>query len=274
MRRRKKDRVEQLGQTIAALPIRQKVLDEAMEWFVTFGELYDEHHVAVAVVERVLAESQPERANSAAHRLTLGQNGTPGATRLRSLHPDKTSVREILFFEALHTEDPKRQYARLAIAVEVAYGGKVMDPRFAAHHGFPAHGSLGMHVIGYPQKLAQPPYVDQAHRLFGRQERIRASIDHNDPDWFDPMETALLAFLNHGTLPADELLLEWVLTEAEMQALWGHKRGEDVSELMAAFDTAAKATTDQRAAAVQAAVAAFTRFRASQQADQRGTSGS
>ena len=38
MRTKKKQQVEELGQALAALPIRPKVLDEAMEWFVSFGE--------------------------------------------------------------------------------------------------------------------------------------------------------------------------------------------------------------------------------------------
>jgi hypothetical protein len=50
-----------------------------------------------------------------------------------------------------------------------------------------------------------------------------------------------------------------VIVEAELDALSRHKRGEDVAEVMAAFDAAAKATIGERDDAVQTVTALFTR---------------
>ena len=58
-------------------------------------------------------------------------------------------------------------------------------------------------------------------------------MDQSAPDWYDPIADAMLAFEMRGELPADQIVREVVLADAEMEALWGYKKGQDVAEAMA-----------------------------------------
>ena len=252
MKPRMQKRMEKVKETITSLPIRKKVLDGLFELFVEFGELPEEQHLADAVVRRALGKEED-------HSLLRVISSMP-----KEALPE---VREMLFDEAVFDTGLGRDMARLAIAKEVALGGDVRDPRFASYHGIPEHGSMGMHVIGHPQWLAIPPYVDQANRLFARHRVIRARIDYSDPNWFDPFEDALLAFKKNGKMPEEGIERDWVLSEAELQALMRHKDGEDVSELMAALNAAAKAKTEDREAAVQKVVDLLARRKAARRGE-------
>ena len=107
-------------------------------------------------------------------------------------------------------------------------------------------------VCGYPNRLILPPYEDQARRLFARIEALLDQVDYSDPDWCSPMSEAIVIFAQTGDLPDDELLRDLVLADIERSALLWHKHGEDVSELMAAFDRAAMASGQEREEAVAA----------------------
>lgn len=252
MKPRMNKRLEKVKKTITSLPIRKKVLDELFEVFVEFGELPEEQHLADAVARRALGREE-----------TRG-----GFLVLRPRREEAfPEIREMLFDEAVFDTGFGQRAARLAIAAEVALGGKVTDPRFASHHGMPEHGSMGMHVIGHPQRLAIPPYVDQANRLFARYRVLRARIDHDDPDWFDPFKNALVAFHATGEIPVEGIERDYVLVEAELDTLMRHKTGEDVGELMAAFDAAARVMTEDREAAVQRVVELIAQRRADRHGD-------
>ena len=251
MKPRTKKRMDQVKETITSLPVREKVLDELFEVFCYFGELPEEEHLADAVVRRALGrEVEPPR--------------PPWASMVQT--KEFPEVREMLFHEAVFDTDLGRKLARLAITVEVAKGGDVRDTRFASYHGIPEHGSVGMHILGHPQWLALPPYVDQANRLWARYRLIRFKIDHRGPHWFDPFEKVLLAFKKDGVMPDEGLERDWLLAELELETLMLHKDGEDVAELMAAFDAAAKASTEDREEAVQAVAELLAKRKAARRA--------
>jgi hypothetical protein len=156
----------------------------------------------------------------------------------------------MLFDEALFEHPELRKIARAAIAIEVTWGGDVESPAFAARHGIPTYGCVGLHVCGWQQRLIVPPYEDQARRLFVRFDKIRGRIDQDDPRWADAQAEGQIRFFQTGELPADEVHRDAVLATTEEGALQRHKRGEDVTALMAALDTAARGSGERRDAAI------------------------
>lgn len=82
----------------------------------------------------------------------------------------------------------------------------VTDPTLGADKGLPDHASVGMHVLGYPERLARRPYVRQARRLFARYAKLRERIDHDDEDWWEALTDAAVSFELTGDLPRDEPL--------------------------------------------------------------------
>ena len=143
----------------------------------------------------------------------------------------------------------------------VCRGGDVTDPEFANEHGLPEFGTVGMHVLGYPRRLAKAPYEEQGKRLFDRYDEIRRRMDRSPDDDFEPLAEAFLAFEERGELPADGLMRDYVLAEFEIEMLREHRAGRDVAEVMALLDAAARGNRGERGAAV-AAVQRFVRARA------------
>lgn len=109
---------------------------------------------------------------------------------------------------------------------------------------------MGWHLIGLPERIVKPPYEEQARRLFDRFDDLRERIDRDDRRWMDAYGEAALLFLHEGELPDDELMCEVVLANGEFMGLLRHYcRGGD-PEVMAAFDQAARAHGEARAAAI------------------------
>lgn len=130
-------------------------------------------------------------------------------------------------------------------------GGDVCDPAFGAERGLPKHGSVGMHVLGYPERLAVPPYEAQAQRLFARLDDLRDRVNGEDPELWHAIRDATVDVAVHGELPPEGLVRDGALAMAEYDCLWQHRRGKDVKKLMAAFDAAARAAGKRREAAMQ-----------------------
>ncbi|MFY9344093.1 MAG: hypothetical protein WAT39_16505 [Planctomycetota bacterium] len=224
-------RLDHLRRTLAKTPVLPHIVGEAYEWFWMFGELPDDEHVAEAVVQRALRGGQ----------ITYTVDD-------RDPHP--YSVRDRLFQEALYEPHPHRDIARWAIAVEVAWGGNVQSPGFAARHGMPMHGSVAMHMLGYPRKWVRPPYEEQANRLFARGDDIRARLNHDNAEWFGRFAEKIEAFKTKGTLPDDDIEVEALLAFVELDAIIAHKKGRDVAEVMKLYDEIARSDDEQREAAL------------------------
>lgn len=237
------NRLVRVRRAIDASPVRSGILNEAYEWFTSFGELSDDDNVAYEVVQKAMrgGEDAPpndeatlaERVRSA--RLTYQQRERPGETW-------PPTVRALLFDEALFEPEPLRRLARGTIAVEVAYGGDVESPGFASRHGIPMFGSVAMHVHGWPRNLVTPPYELQAKRLLARLDNVRGRIPQDDPRWFEAQAEATLAFQLRGELPDDDLHLEMLLVDTELGLLAAHKRGKNVEQALRLLDQAAQTT--------------------------------
>ena len=260
--RTKLNRLGRVSQAHAEMPLRTHVVREAFDDFRMFGELPDDDRLADAVARAALNGGRIEtvtRERSELERIL----STPLPPRVQievvTSTPNQAAVkvgevREGLFQEAVHETGFARTTARCAIALLVAQGGDVCDPMFGADRGVPKYGTLGMRVMGWPERFAVRPYVAQAHRLFARLDALRDRIDYRDPDWFVPIEKATLRLWDDGELPENELIRDLVLADEEFELLVRHKRGHDVAVQMAAFDRVAKAKGAKRDAAVQALV--------------------
>jgi hypothetical protein len=246
MKTSKRRRFERVQQAVSRLPYRADVLEDAFALFCLSGELPQEHRLAESVTQRALRGGG---AHEPSHLSELER------LILKVVPPDgeaaqDPTVREHLFDEAVYGPDYVRRPARLAIEYLVGKGGDVCATDFGADKGFPKHASMGWHVLGFPERLAKPPYEKQARRLFARLDDYRERVTCDDEAFFDVMADATVALLWKGELPVDAFLREGALLQAEFDCLWEHARGRDVAELMAAFDAVARAKGKGREAAV------------------------
>jgi hypothetical protein len=252
-------RLNTVATALAACPLRDAVVQRAFEYFRKTGELPEQQRIADAVCRRALGGDYEK-----------SPIGDPTANNIESFihitihrHEPKDegppTVRENVFDEAVFCDGIIQRGARVFLTREVRRGADPADPQFLADNEFPDHPGVGLHLLGYTEWLAKPPYVAQARRLFARYDEIRVRINRFEDDpWFETCTDAILRFLDTGDLPDDELLRDTVLADAEFAALQEHATGRDVREWMAVLDKAARAKGPKREQAI-AAVQAFVR---------------
>jgi hypothetical protein len=162
----------------------------------------------------------------------------------------KDEVMESLLNEAVNDTDLARAAARVQLRA-MARGG--IDVTGTPFHGLdiemPKFGAVGMHLCGFPDLLARPPYEEQARRLFARLDALRTNL-HKHPTWRAALDDATQRFQELGERPASALLMDTVLALGEMNALMQHAAGKDVTEIMVLFDAVARApgATEREAA--------------------------
>jgi hypothetical protein len=247
-------RLDKLLAAIDALPIPRRVVQKAFERFCDTGELPEQQRFAAAITKQAINGGQPPPsvADDLASHIRMARLKVVSTQGQRDgAEPQLPPVREFLFDEAVYGPGFIRKTARAALRLLVFLDGEVTDPQLGADKGLPKFASIGMHILGFPERLARPPYVKQARRLFLRYDALREQIDHEDRDWWWELEEAVFAFSQEGVLPEDELMRDAVLADAEMDALFRHSRGRDVGEQMALLDAAARARGAKREAAIE-----------------------
>jgi hypothetical protein len=249
MKRTAARRFSRIEDAVEALPLRRHVVRRAFAEFCETGELPERQRLAEAVVDELLG---PREAECDPHVITVvlrALGGPQAKPKPFEVAPPRT-VREHLFAEAIYGDGIARNAARRAIVWAVDGGADVCAADFAAHHGLPTIGTVGLHVLGWPGRLVRAPYEEQARRLLARNEALQERVPNDVPAWREEVVDAVLAFELEGELPPEGLLREAVLIDAEFAALLRHRRGEDVAEVMAAFDAAATAVGAERDDAV------------------------
>lgn len=233
-------RIDRVQEKVDTAPVHPHLLEEAYDWFTSFGELPDDDHVAFEVVQRALRGGEDHW--DTGPRLPFRKRPQP-----RDEWPP--SVRSMLFDEALDKRRQVREIARAAIALEVAYGADVENPAFGARHGIPCYGFVGMQMLDMPRKLAVPPYEHQAKRVFVRLDMVRGRVERQGPDWFEAQVEAEVELQMTGALPKGQLHLEALLVTVELDLLRANQRGKDVAAALGLLDRIATATgsrADQR----------------------------
>ena len=252
MKPRKQQRMQRVEQAIATIPIRGDVRVKAFEHFRKTGELPEHQQLAKAVTEQALngGTPPPERGDAAVNMAVRLLDHMDAIKRRGLTNQPPYPIREMLFREAVHGTGFVRKAARLALRVEVCAGADVADRQFLEDETMPRYGCAGMHLLGFPEFLAQPPFVEQFERLMARFAELRQRINKNDDEWFERLGAATAAFYQTGELPQDALLREVLLANAELHGLMRHAIGEDVTTLMAEFATMASSSGDERAASI------------------------
>lgn len=226
-----------MAQTLGALPLPREVVRAAFEVFRECGELPDEPRLAVAVVRR---------ARHGVELTDAGGSEDALARQLRQLlnappRPDD-AVMQALYDEAVCESEAARLAARDVLRMLSDLGLDVSEPvfaRFGIELEMPAFGPVGLHLLGFPECLVVAPYEEQARRLIERYGVLRMRAGKCSERWFDRLGEAIRTFRTHGELPADALLRDVVLADAELLCLIQHHRGEDVGARMAALQAIA-----------------------------------
>lgn len=206
-----------------------KAVKVAFVRFQETGELPNETALAQEVIRRAKAGYDP--VYNAHGDIDYGATikaalFTPRPAQNRRLHQ--------LYAEAVHGPMFIKTIARHALRT-IVDAGQDVTAALDMDEKLPNYGSVGLHFMGIPTRLAKPPYVEQARSLFKRCAELRSRLPHGDRRWFSALDTATEDFLAYGEVPADPLTLEALLALGETHTLMRHFGGEDVSALMTMF---------------------------------------
>ena len=193
-------RVRQLEQAVAVQPLRAELVQEAFERFRETGELPEVERVAIAVLRKAL--EQREESDPDAEPVDL----LAGIKRLVEIvdqieagtlpEPRPDEIRRQLYDEAVCDEECVRLAAREALQSLATRGRDVTRPLYLDEEiGIPEYGTVGLHVLGWPECLVAPPYEKQARRLLDRFARLRKRVDPDDQAWFRSLAEAVRRFL-------------------------------------------------------------------------------
>ncbi len=219
--RTNKHRIDKVRGMLAKCPIPAERIEFEFWLFQHEGELPEDQRLAALVCERAGYRRTPSDTGGIAE--ALANILLQAKTRLETGVVPQPTVREALFDEAVYGPDVVRRWARLALRYLVCRGGDVTKPDFGQEHGLPEFGTVGMHVLGYPRRLAKAPYEEQGRRLFDRYDGILRRLGMSPDDDFEPVAEASLAFEERGELPVDELLRDYVLADYEIEII-GRRR--------------------------------------------------
>ncbi len=245
MRNHTKKRLDHVELVIGSQPVPPHRSRPAFDHFKQTGELPEDDRVARVVVQRA-------------------KDGRESATDIRKVdwaaeimarvnEPPRPAdpIMNGLYNEAVNAPPFVREAARLMLKALASAGFDVTEPQFL--NGCikpPEYGSVGLHLMGVPERLVRPPYRRQATRLLKRIDLLRPRLPHENPKWFEQLGQALDAFQLDGERPHDDLMLQAVLAVGEINTLMRHLCKEDVGDAMAAFDEVARAKATGREAAI------------------------
>ncbi|MCB9877005.1 MAG: hypothetical protein H6835_05315 [Planctomycetes bacterium] len=259
MKAKNKGRLARLDKAIHHRPLRRSAIDAALEQFRATGELPEQQRLADAVTRTVLdpgwdvaEETNPvlKHLRAAQVRVGITVQSVKPQTEEAKTHVEPSKVLRCLYGEAVWAPEPVRGIARKALAWHADGGDDVASPSFLADREMPRFGTVGFALLGYPDLLVVPPYEDQARRLFVRYGDLMQRKGPCNEDWERRFFDLSVEFYRHGKLPTDPVMRDIILGSVEIDALFEHKRGGNVAELMAALDAAARASGDERDAAI------------------------
>lgn len=226
-------RLEKVQTAIAATPLPLEAVRQAFERFRETGELPEHRRLAAAVVVR--ARNGVDLTDESGRPMGLAE-----AVQALSHAPSRPDdrVMSALYSEAVCETAIFRDAARAVLVQLAEIGFDVTEPEFAKRGieiDLPKFGTVGLHLLGFPECLAVPPYEEQAKRLFDRFAVLRTRVGSFGKQWFAELARAVEAFRLDGELPEDELLRDVVLADAELVCLIRHWMGQDVAVVMTAL---------------------------------------
>ena len=236
-------RLTRVEAVIGILPPSPRAVKEALEEFRSSGELPEDVALGRAVVQR--ARDGFEMKYDANGRVDWpGSIAAVGAAR--PTKPDR--ILRALYDEAIHGPGLIQAAARHVLRTIAQCGRDVTTAIFdEAEFSLPEFGGVGLKMLGFPERLIEPPHEDQARRLLERVDELRRRLPARDPRWCEEFRDAFEMFVVYGDIPDDPLIREAVLAEGETQALLFAYRGDDVDDLLAAYDRASRDQPDNEA---------------------------
>ncbi len=241
-------RLHQVVDRLRSVPVHPQAIEKSVQHFRETGELPEDERLAGTIVRRLLSNIP-----------SVSEDGTP-LSLAAMIHAGldrpprpRDEVMDSLYFEAAHGPGLVRAAARLVLQNCASIGWDVTKPCFVERGielDLPEYGSVGMAVIGLPERLAKPPYEAQAQHLFQRLDQLRSSRPDPDESCRAALSRAIDAFLAQGDLPEDPWLREAVLCNSELDQFFLHFIGQCDHEVMAVFATAGTATGEERERAI------------------------
>jgi len=246
-------RLDAAANAIGSRPLQLQAIDYAYAGFLRNGELPEDCRLAWSVLKRALHARKPPVETASADSVLWALQGSANEHRAASGNQGgyiSGPPREQVFQEAVHSSAGPRQFARLLISLLVGAGSDPTDPEFIPSDlELPEFGGVAMSALGWPDHWVKPPYEQQMQRVMQQHAALRAIPDRTDA-WYRDAAAGISGFLRNGEVPADGVVRLFALTVGEMFAIHGHYFGRGGEELLAAFDAVAKASGEQREAAL------------------------
>ncbi len=217
-----------VASTIRNRPIPTDEITAAFETFRTTGVLPTDQRVAQCVAHRLQ------------HGIDSGTALTPDIYKqivqqaMNGTAPRPDRYRDTLIREAIWGRDEVRCVARTILCFLASNGVDLAQLVFA-NRTVPAFGTVGMELLGMPQRLVDQPYEEQAAQLLHRLDELRHRIPQHDRRWVARLRVAVDRFWDEDEFPDDDLMLECAIVVGELGALHHHLAGQDVAVLMRAF---------------------------------------
>ena len=210
------NRLQRVSSQIAAIPVNSELEQRALDLFRESGELSEHQRLAEAVINRVLHPELEVRGSVVVVNQAIRASNRTVANGKGDDEPPVIPPRDLLFREALDECEFVRVGARHAIKAVVSMGGDVTDPQFILEGvPIPDFGTVGWHLLGFPECLVEPPNEQRACHVLDRLDALRQRIDQDDSQWFEGVAEACDRFRQRGELPEDGLMREAVLVIAE-----------------------------------------------------------
>lgn len=241
MKRPTPRRVADVTEALCRRPVAPELVDQAFETFLATGQLPDEPWFAAQVVDQLKPTMNRH----------LGRNFIDWAKQLcAEFERPKDPVRDRLIHEAVWETGVFRMAARCMLEGLVSAG---FDPRQPIFDGMelPEFGTVGMALLGVPERLVGPEHEAQGQRLTERLEAMARAIPHHNRRWWLELHNAAQMFQHDGERPADPMVLDCVLALGELSTFLDQVAGASVDEELAAFDAASQATGADRERAIE-----------------------
>lgn len=235
-----------VAQRLEGPPVPPKILWLLFRHFRATGGLPEDLREARAVVEQVkkgrtAVEQLPE--GLAFDNVSLHDCFVPMARA-------KDPFMDELLDEAVNAHWSIRFAARLRLRAWAKLG-EDLTAALCEGKPLPKYGTVGLESEKIFRILVKPGFEDQAKRLESRIHALRERLPQGNRAWFERLEHSGTCFWYAGELPADALMREAVLVEAELDTLVKLYWGWAVHDVMKLFNVAATTTGDSRDHAIQ-----------------------
>lgn len=238
----KRARLNKAQAKLHRIPLGLRSIDDAYSTFLAHGTLPTDRTLAGEVLHRALHARKP--LPPSAEQLDQAAAGT--------LWQPYGTTREMLFREAVCDLKEVRDFARSVIEVVVKAGHDPTDPELFGPEVEPMDFvPVCMRLMHWPEEYVRPEYQGQLARVLRQLNEVRAHRPLGNEQWDRGAGAALSAFLKHGQIPTDTRFFLYVLSIGELFAVAGHYYGRCGEELLAAYESVATSTGEQRLEALR-----------------------